>query len=214
MINKSLTTLDMTVININKEIKAILADYLAEGIEIRFDLPDTENLPTEPVISVFLYDIHEDLPLRTSDVRHYDSKKGIFSPGQVNISCNYIITYWDSGKHQSAKGEVDNQSIWVMNQVLNALLNNRELENMPGTVTKVIPPKDELNGLGNFWQALGNKPRLLLNYSVTTPMSLTGRQKNVPAVKLEPELHMQCGTDIAETKKRVLKEGLVVTLKR
>lgn len=184
---------DMTVININKEIKAMLTDYLAEEVEVRFDLPDPDNLPAEPVVSVFLYDIHEDLPLRTSNMRHYDAHKGMFTSGQVNISCNYLITYWDSGKNSGGIGNVDNQSIWVMNQVLNALLNNRELGNIPGTVTKVIPPKDELNGLGNFWQALGNKPRLLLNYSVTTPMSLYGRPDRTPTVEHLPELQIQYG---------------------
>ncbi|MEB5890006.1 DUF4255 domain-containing protein [Enterobacter roggenkampii] len=193
MDKKTLPMPDMTVININKEIKTMLMDYLAEGIDIRFDLPDTDNLPAEPVVSVFLYDIHEDLPLRTSHVRHYDPVKGMFTPDQVNISCNYLITYWDSGKQHAGKGGADNQSIWVMNQVLNALLNNRELKNIPGTVTKVIPPKDELNGLGNFWQALGNKPRLLLNYSVTTPMSLQGRPERTPSIQQPPELTMQPG---------------------
>lgn len=200
MTNKALATLDMSVININKEIKVMLSDYLSEGIDVRFDLPDPDNLPAEPVISVFLYDIHEDLPLRTSNVRHYDPEKGIFTPEQVNISCNYLITYWDSGKNHSMKGSENNQSLWVMNQVLNALLNNRELKNIPGTVTKVIPPKDELNGLGNFWQALGNKPRLLLNYSVTTPMSLFGRLKRIPSVKEIPEFNMQHGIDFAGKK--------------
>jgi hypothetical protein len=198
MKNKKTATLDMAIININEEIKAMLSDYLSEGVEVRFDLPDPENLPSEPVVSVFLYDIHEDLPLRTSHIRQYDAKKGMFSPGQVNISCNYLITYWDSGKHLSSKGGVDNQSIRVMNQVLNALLNNRELENTPGSLTKVIPPKDELNGLGNFWQALGNKPRLLLNYSVTTPMQLNGRPGRIPAVSQDPVLHTQYGTEIAK----------------
>lgn len=193
-------TPDMGVVNINKEIKSMLMDYLAEEVEIRFDLPDPDNLPAGPVISVFLYDIHEDLPLRTSNVRHFDPENRRFTPGQVNINCNYLITYWDSGKNLAIKGSEDNQSIWVMNQVLNALLNNRELENIPGTVTKVIPPKDELNGLGNFWQALGNKPRLLLNYSVTTPMSLFGRPERTPSVTEIPELHMQYGTDFAGKK--------------
>lgn len=195
MKSKTPATPDMVIIEINKEIEMVLSDYLSEGIEVRFDLPDSENLPSEPVISVFLYDIHEDLPLRTSNMRHYDPTQRRFTPAQVNISLNYLITYWDSGKHLSSKGGVDNQSLWAMNQVLNALLNNRELRNIPGTVTKVIPPKDELNGLGNFWQALGNKPRLVLNYSITAPMSLNGRAEEIPSVEQEPELKIQYGTD-------------------
>jgi hypothetical protein len=70
-----------------------------------------------------------------------------------------------------------------MNQVLNALINNRQLTGIPGAFTRVIPPKEELNSLGNFWQSLGNRPRLVLNYAVTVPVSQTGRRTDeVPEV--------------------------------
>lgn len=190
---KMAVTPDMTVIDINKAIQRVLSAYLDPNVEIRFDLPDPENLPSEPVVSVFLYDIHEDLPLRTGNIRQYDHSSGYFVPGRINICCNYIITYWDSGKNSSHAKGADNQSLLVMNQVLNALLNNRGLVSTPGVMTKIIPPKDELNGLGNFWQALGNKPRLLLNYSVTTSMALNGQQEYAMAIKSNPDLNMQSG---------------------
>lgn len=68
-----------------------------------------------------------------------------------------------------------NQAIVIMNQVLNALINNRQLAAIPGAYTRVIPPREGLNSLGNFWQSLGNRPRLVLNYAATVPVSQTAR---------------------------------------
>lgn len=176
---------DMIVINLNKALQDALTAYLGVGVTIRFDLPDPDNLPSEPVVSVFLYDMHEDLELRMGESRAYNQETGVLLPARVNICCNYLITYWEnvaplgSGSPNSA---YNNQAMLVMNQVLNALINNRQLAGIPGAYTRVLPPKDELFGLGSFWQSLGNKPRLLLNYAATVPVTLT--DKNVVIMRV------------------------------
>ncbi|GEM77079.1 Pvc16 family protein [Vibrio sagamiensis] len=53
-----------------------------------------------------------------------------------------------------------------------------------------MPPKEELNSLGNFWQALGDKPRMVLNYSVTLPIELEIAQAGKKSVK-KTELEMK-----------------------
>lgn len=180
---------NMIVIEVNKALQTALTGYLYADVNVRFDLPDPENLPAEPVVSVFLYDIYEDLELKMGESRAYVG--GVLQPAKVNICCNYLITYWDSSQavsNDSPSGAPNNQAMMVMNQVLNALINNRQLPSIPGAYTRVIPPKDEgLFSLGSFWQSLGNKPRLLLNYAVTVPMSLTNKQ-NVIAPVGETEL--------------------------
>jgi hypothetical protein len=174
----------MAVIDVNNALNEALRSYLDAAVDIRFDLPDPTNPPTEPVVSVFLYDICEDLEMRVGESRVYRS--GVLKPGKVNICCNYLITYWDSSQAASSGGPggaPNNQAMLVMNQVLNALINNRQLASIPGAYTRVIPPKDEgLFSLGSFWQSLGNKPRLLLNYSVTVAVSLTDKNDEIAAL--------------------------------
>ncbi|MFM0740960.1 Pvc16 family protein [Paraburkholderia xenovorans] len=175
-------TSDTNIINVNNSLNTILLSYVTKGVIITFDLPDLDNLPSEPTLSVFLYEIHEDLRLRTgqsrtSSVPDKTTNAVTISPGWVNVNCNYLITYWDStqggGGGDSPASAPDNQAIKVMNQVVNALVNNRTLPGLTGSYTRMIAPKDELNSLGNFWQSLGNKPRLSLYASVTVPITLS-----------------------------------------
>ncbi|MEZ9360297.1 Pvc16 family protein [Vibrio cyclitrophicus] len=181
-----MTTLpsDTTVISVNSAIDSALREYLDPNVVIRFDLPDPANLPSEPTISVFMYDLHEDLKINSAEHRLY--KEGKLIPSKRNICCNYLITYWESNQTSSSEGPDSgpmNQAMLIMNQAMNAFINNRVLKGLPGTFTRVMIPKEELNSLGNFWQSLGSKPRLALNYMVTAPVSLTDHNLTLPKVE-------------------------------
>ncbi|KWI32616.1 hypothetical protein WM04_13450 [Burkholderia ubonensis] len=177
---------DSSVLQVNEAVYNALSTYVDDKVDIRFDLPDPDSPPIRPTVSVFLYDIYEDLQLKTAESRQYN--EGKLQPGKVNVCCNYLIMYWDRPATEgSPDGGAINQATIVMNQVLNALINNRQLKDLPGAFARVIPPKEELNSLGNFWQSLGNRPRLVLNFSATVPVSLTDRSDAVPAVEsLQP----------------------------
>ncbi|MFW5400580.1 DUF4255 domain-containing protein [Yersinia sp. 1252 StPb PI] len=182
-----------TVVEVNKVMNAILREYLNDDVAIRFDLPDVDATQADAAISVFLYDIHEDLQLRTAESRAFSASAGRLLPGWVNIQCNYLITYWEpTGPANDASNpdsQPDNQAIQIMSQVLDALINNRQLTGIPGAYTQVIPPKENLNSLGNFWQSLGNRPRLSLNYSVTVPISLSDKEdKSTPVTSLSANI--------------------------
>lgn len=175
----TITTSSNAIVQVNQALNKVLQQYLdreSQGnIDIRFDLPDVNSTPSTPTVSVFLYDVHEDLQLRQSEPVRLNVSNSTMRAGWVNLSCNYLITYWEA---QSAAGgktpesNPDNQAAQVMTKTLHALLNNRELEGIAGAFTRIIPPQENLNSLGNFWQALGNRPRLSLMYSVTVPIML------------------------------------------
>ncbi|WP_323864694.1 DUF4255 domain-containing protein [Xenorhabdus cabanillasii] len=190
-----------TVIDVNKAMKAILEKYLDKKVAIRFDLPELDTVQSDAMVSVFLYDIHEDLQLRSTESRVFNVNSGRLLPGWVNIKCNYLITYWEANKPATDPGspdsQPDNQAIQVMSKVLNALINNRQLAGIPGAYTQVVPPKESLNSLGNFWQSLGNRPRLSLNYSVTIPISLTDEQDNaIPVSTISPTMEQMTQTQL------------------
>ncbi len=66
---------DNAIIEINKALNTILSQYLnipGQKIDIRFDLPEINSIQSEPTVSVFLYEIHEDLQLRSAEPRRYN----------------------------------------------------------------------------------------------------------------------------------------------
>ncbi len=108
-------------------------------------------------------------------------------PGWVNINCNYLIIYWDTSKPSSDSSSPDsqpnNQAAQVMTRILNVLINNRQLTDIPGAYTRIIPRQENLNSLGNFWQALSNHPRPSLMYSTTVPMKLQDIKYNITQIR-------------------------------
>lgn len=170
------------ILDLNEALKAALREFVTPSVEISFDIPDPDKLGEIPTINVFLYDVHEDLALNTSQSPIYNRDTHQFTPGYINLCCNYIITYWDKTQGEVTKA-TDSQAMTIMNQIINALINNRSLNGVSNARTRVMPPREELNGLGNFWQALGNKPRMVLNYSVTLPVQLVSAQENQPPVE-------------------------------
>lgn len=205
-----------TLLDVNNAMNKMLRAYVNEDVAIRFDLPDVDATQSDAAISVFLYDIHEDLQLRTAESRGFNAGSGQLLPGWVNVKCNYLITYWEStGPATDASNpdsQPDNQAIKVMSQVLAALINSRQLPEIPGAYTQVIPPKENLNSLGNFWQSLGNRPRLSLNYCVTIPISMRDIGEQVTSVKslsatVEPQAPVS-----PQAVSDVLREQLMVEL--
>lgn len=204
------------LVDVNNAMNKMLRAYVNEDVAIRFDLPDVDATQSDAAISVFLYDIHEDLQLRTAESRGFNAGAGRLSPGWVNVKCNYLITYWESNSPamdaNNPDSQPDNQAIKVMSQVLAALINNRQLADIPGAYTQVIPPKENLNSLGNFWQSLSNRPRLSLNYCVTVPISLSDKGEEVTPVKslsmtVEPKAPVS-----PQAISDVLREQLIVAL--
>ncbi|OWO84290.1 hypothetical protein B5C26_04465 [Photorhabdus luminescens] len=182
----SVMTSDNEIIEINKALNDILIKYLdipSQKIDIHFDLPEINSIQSKPMVSIFLYDIHEDLKLRSAEPRRYNPATNTLLPGWININCNYLITYWGANKLSSDSSnpdsKPDNQAAQVMTRILNALINNRQLTGIPGAYTRILPQQENLNSLGNFWQALGNRPRLSLLYSITVPMKLNNIENSV-----------------------------------
>jgi hypothetical protein len=178
---------DTTIIELNSAIDAAIRLYLPTDppIDIVFDIPDPEKTPEAPTVSVFLFDLQEDLELRASQQRVWDKTSHRLNPGFVNVACRYLITYWgtvNEGSGSPLTASPDSQNIRIMNAVMNALINHRSFPTLPGSFTRIIPPMD-LNSLGTFWQALGNKPRLCLGYSCTVPVALNDGKDLTPVGK-------------------------------
>lgn len=200
----AITTSASAIVDVNKALQAVLQQYLDPeakgGIDIRFDLPELNSTQSSPTVSVFLYDVHEDLQLRQSEPARLNVSSSTLRAGWVNLCCNYLITYWEAQSTGSdgngPDSSPDNQALQIMTRTLQALLNNRELSAIPGAYTRVIPPQENLNSLGNFWQALGNRPRLSLMYSITVPILLDNSLPQTLVKSVSSEIEQMANVDL------------------
>ncbi|MFM0067270.1 DUF4255 domain-containing protein [Paraburkholderia aspalathi] len=208
---------DDILVRVNIALLRTLQQYVPPEIQFQFDLPAKEKLPGEPTVCLFLYDIQEDLELRHGESRVYQTGDGKFAPGRVNIRCCYLVTYWEPAQSQPALA--NGQSMVVMNTVLNALLNlhlDREVEQylQRPVSLQVIAPSERLSSLGNFWQSLGDRPRLSLGFTVTVPLELAvpDDEKPVPPVMQAGALSTPSATPVLEALAQTFRRALVAAV--
>jgi hypothetical protein len=153
-----------------------------------------------PAIDLFLYDIRENLELRSNEVyldRHMDGT-ATRTMAPVRIDASYLITAWPS---QSVADPSEDEHR-LLGEVIRALLRYRTLpeevlqgslldQDLPLPVSTLQPGR--LQSLGEFWQALGGKPKAALNYTVT--LAVDAAQPEVVGLVTEKvlEFRMQAG---------------------
>ena len=158
-------------------LKRELPPSLAGQVAISFDPPDDQFPPQSvilPAIDLFLYDVRENHDLRSNEwsVRRESSGTAQRSMPPVRVDCSYLITAWPSkGIHSPTEDEhrLLGEVLTVLlryprlpDDLLQGLLRDQEL---PLPTTALQP--GHLQSLGEFWQALGGKPKAALNYTVT-----------------------------------------------
>lgn len=150
-------------------------DQLPDGVDIICGLPvvmDGDIKKKENEISIFLYDVHEDLSSRHGEVRHYEAGEKRFTAGSVRLNYCFLITYWGPEVEAVNPKGLKGVALGSADFIVRRLINLRELSDVAGSYCRVLPPSEGLSSLGSFWQALGNRPRLCLGYTVTAPMRL------------------------------------------
>lgn len=158
-------------------LKRELPRALAQQVAISFDPPDDQFPPqavTLPAIDLFLYDVRENHDLRSNEWSTWRDPSGaaLRSMPPVRIDCSYLITAWPSA---SAPNRAEDEHR-LLAEVMIALLRYPKLpqDMLQGSLgaqelplpTAVLQP-GQLQSLGEFWQALGGKPKAALNYTVT-----------------------------------------------
>lgn len=155
----------------------------AEQVQVSFAAPDDQFPPTSvtlPAIDLFLYDIRENLELRSNEIyldrRPDGTASKTISPVRIDVS--YLITAWPS-QSQADPSEDEHR---LLGDVITALLRYRTIpedvlqgslvnQELPLPVSTLQPGR--LQSLGEFWQALGGKPKAALNYTITLAIDIT-----------------------------------------
>jgi len=139
---------------------------------ISFDSPAPPFAPTRTTVNLFLYDVQENLELRSNEpVIVRQGNRAVRKLPPMRVACSYLVTAWPVGGVQPAL-----QEQLLLAQVLEALA---ACPTIPSRflVDKLIgqeplPPMsvavaDDLRNTAEFWTALGGRLRLALRVTAT-----------------------------------------------
>jgi hypothetical protein len=158
-------------------LKRELPQTLLEHVGITFAAPDSEFPPstvTLPAIDLFLYDVRENRELRSSEWRVERRNDGTATKQRtpVRVDCSYLVTAWPSeaapnpaqDEHRLL-GEV--MKVLLRHPVIPEVLLQGSLQGQDPPLPAITIQPSELQSWGDFWQAIGAKPKAALNYKVT-----------------------------------------------
>ena len=162
---------------LNELLKRELPPNIVQQVTISFATPDDQFPPssvTLPAVDLFLYDVRENRELRSNEwqVERRSDGTAVKTRPAARVDCSYLITAWpDKASTTPAQDEH-----LLLSEVMKALLRHSTLPaavlqgslqgQEPPLPTSVLQP-GLLQSLGEFWQALGGKPKAALNYTVT-----------------------------------------------
>ena len=149
-------------------------ELTATNLAVSFAAPDNEFPPVEvtlPAIDLFLYDVRENMELHSNDWHHERVNGRILRhKAPIRIDCSYLITAWSS-----ATNPIEDEHR-LLGEVMKVLLRYRQLPDdvLQGELVGLLPPvrarvvrQGYLQSLGEFWQAMGGKPKASLHYTLT-----------------------------------------------
>jgi Pvc16 N-terminal domain len=158
-------------------LKAELPSNLVSQVAISFAAPD-EQFPPQgvalPALDLFLYDIQENRELRSAEwtVERRDDGSAVQMRPPIRLDCSYLITAWASASSSNPAQDEHR----ILGEVLKVLVRHPLIPDavLQGVLKGQRPPlpsttlqPGRLQSLGEFWQALGGKPKAALTYTVT-----------------------------------------------
>ena len=168
------------------------------GYRISFEPPSQEIENKGTIINLFLYDIRENIELRSS-VRSWDKpikNKGVSKRvfASTRVDCSYLITVWTN--RPQSNGDDSNQVPFlyehqILGGIMQILLRYRYIPStiLQGTLKQQDLPvpiislrSGQVQNLGEFWQAMGGKPKASIHCTVTIPVPVDVEQEEVPLV--------------------------------
>lgn len=179
--------------DLDATVAALVESELAvRNLSLSFAAPDERFPPvgvTLPAIGFFLYDVRENHDLRTNQWE-LEKQDGSFSRKRppVRVDCSYLITAWP-GEGAPNPAEDEHR---LLGGVMKVLLRHRRIpeQYLRGEFQGQTPPlrtqiiaEQQLRSVGEFWQAMGGKPKAALNYKVTISVDIFTAQNAGPMVE-------------------------------
>lgn len=181
--------------DLDQTLKELLICQLPDGVvqpdNIGFETPDPNSVAT-PGINLFLYDVRENLELRNTvgGFTRQNDRTAIKHRPPARVDCSYLITVWPSKSQKTSKPDAAEEHR-MLGAVMKVLLRFPTLpeEVLQGSLKGQEPPvrafslrPGQFQNVGDFWQALGGKPKAALNYIVTISVPIEEDGLAVPLV--------------------------------
>jgi hypothetical protein len=154
---------------------------------ISFSAPDRDLIKVKPAINFFLYDVRENMELRSNEWSLERQSNGTATRKRpaVRVECSYLITAWPS---DASDWKTEHRLLGAVMKILlrypripeDVLQGSLQGQEPPLRTTTLRPT--QLNSLGEFWQAMGGKPKAALNYTVTIAVPIQDVGESVPLV--------------------------------
>lgn len=171
----------------------VQGEMSSQNIPISFASPDSHFPPsgvTLPAVAFFLYDVRENVDLRTNQWETERQPAGVTTRKRppARVDCSYLITAWPN---ENAPNPAQDEHR-LLGDVLKVLLRHRRLPEryLRGELIGQQPPlparitaDSQLQGIGEFWQAMGGRPKATLHYSVTLSVDVFDPTQVGPEVR-------------------------------
>ncbi len=140
--------------------------------QVVFDRPAEQLNPSQTTIDLFLYDVREDMELRSNEpVIERVNGRAVIKRPPLRVACSYLLTAWAVGG-----GELPLQEQKILSQALMVLARYPTIPPpfLKGSLAGQEPPlpmmasrADGLKNPSEFWTAVGNKLRPSVTVVVT-----------------------------------------------
>jgi len=168
-----------------------------KDLDIRFEAPDDQFAPNLPAVNLFLYDVRENVDLRSNEWQANRDLRGNITqtPPPVRVDCAYLITAWAGDVESEHRLLSEIMRILLQHPSIPKELLQGDLANQSLPLPTVTLQSGHLQSMGEFWQALGGRPKAALHYTVTVSLDVFEPEEieTVPAVRetviaIRPEL--------------------------
>jgi hypothetical protein len=175
------------------------------NIEISFEAPtrDWAARRNSPTLSLYLYEIREDLQRREVQVEERRGPEGVvierrLSPRKFKLS--YLITAWTQRPEDEHRLLSAVLSCFIAFDALPFEVLQGELAQQPEPIRVTIGlPRPPDRPVSDVWTALGGELKASLDLIVTAPFE-TGRRRHVgPPVREEPRISFSGSKGLAES---------------
>jgi hypothetical protein len=217
--------------DLSETLKAVLRDPTfttmfpeLAAADIVFDRPTTTFAPTKTTVDLFLYDLRENLDLRSNEVTTTRvGNQTITHPAALRLACSYLATAWPVGGT-----DLPLQEQRLLTEVLVVLSHYPMIPAnfLQGSLVGQDPPPpmvslhpDALKNLAEFWSSLGSNLKASLTVTATISVPIfsditdfivtTQRTTYAEGAPPTPETLIQIGGRVVDPSSQAIAGALV-----
>jgi hypothetical protein len=144
---------------------------------IAFDRPDDGFKPTQTTIDLFLFDVRENMELRSNEPKiERLNGQAVIHQAPMRVACTYLVTAWPIGGTDLVLQEqrLIAQVLQVLStypHIPSSFLKGKLVGQEPPLPMMATHPEEPKNP-AEFWTAIGNKMRASITVTVTISMDV------------------------------------------